>query len=472
MKSIRHQLTRQLVLGTLLIAGCGGTAAYLTLRAAVLRQFDDSLLGKARAVCVLTVQGRGGRPRLELDEIRPLGFTEDGTGHYLNLHLQNGKGIARSPSTAEEVLAAPKNAGTSPVFRNITLPGDIPGRSVAFLFTPRADDDDDDEDNTRRRPAPASASITVASSRQSLDATLHSMLAALGLSTGVLLASAWFLVPRVLRRGLRPLDDLADRVTGITADSLATRFPETGAPAEIAPITRRLNDLLGRIGASFERERRFSADLAHELRTPLAELRSQAELALKWPDTRTANADADTLAIAHRMEHLVTRLLALARAEGGQAGAASERVIVESAVQAAWRPFAEQAAARQLRVNFRIPSDLVVESDPALLREILANLFSNAVDYTPAGGEVHLAANSTSDLFNLSVTNTVQGLDSDDVEKIFDRFWRKEASRSDDEHAGLGLALARCYAHALGWELTAALDHPPRLTFTLRSRKT
>jgi len=92
-----------------------------------------------------------------------------------------------------------------------------------------------------------------------------------------------------------------------------------------------LNDLLERIGASFERERRFSADLAHELRTPLAELRSQAELALKWPDARATNADADTLAISLRMEHLVTRLLAIARAEAGHAGAACERLDIGSA---------------------------------------------------------------------------------------------------------------------------------------------
>lgn len=461
MKSIRRQLTRQLVIGTLLIAGCGGAAAYLTMRAAVLREFEESLLGKARAVCALTTRERKGRPHLEAEDARPLGFTGDETGHFFQLRLPDGKNIARSGSE----LPRPENPGSTPEFWNIKLPGGGTGRSVSFAFTPRAEDEDDDE--KRPESAQALAVIMVASSRQSLDATLHTMLAALGLSTGLLIAGAWVLVPRVLRRGLRPLDELADRVTGITADSLATRFPETGTPSEIAPITRRLNDLLERIGGSFERERRFSADLAHELRTPLAELRSLAELALKWPDARATTADADTLAIALRMEHLVTRLLAIARAEGGHANTACERIDIGSAVQAAWRPFAETAAARALRVAFDLPPDLAVESDPTLLREILANLFSNAVDHTPASGDVKVAAHLAPGAFSLSVSNTVLGLDSADVEKMFDRFWRKEASRSDDEHAGLGLALARSYAHALGWELNAALDDIPRLTFTL-----
>ena len=465
MKSIRRQLTQQLVLGTLLIAGCGGAMTYLTMRAAVLRQFDETLLAKARTVAALTQQGRNGRLHVELDDVRPLGFLEVGTEHFFQLRLADGKSIARSPADAE-TLPPPENATGSPHYQNIVLPGDAEGRAVAFAFTPNIDEDEVDKDP---HPAPVVATITVASSRHSLDTTLRTMLAALSLSTGVLLIGAWVLVPRVLRRGLRPLDELADRVTGITANSLATRFSASGAPAEIAPIARRLNDLLERIGASFERERRFSADLAHELRTPLAELRSQAELALKWPDARSATADADALAIALRMEHLVTRLLALARAEGGHAGAALERVDIGSAARTAWRPFAERATAKGLRVAFDFPPGLAVQSDPALLREILANLFSNAVDYTPAGGEVNIAADLTPGIFRLSVTNTVQDLDSAEVEKMFDRFWRKEASRSDDEHAGLGLALARGYAHAIGWKLHARLDDGSRLTFTLRS---
>lgn len=458
MKSIRRQLTRQLVLGTVLITGCGGTAAYLTVRAAVLHQFDEALLAKARAVSALTSQGRGGRPHLDSSNVPSLGFPPEGTGNSFQLRLPDGKIIGRSSTRTTGAPAWPAHSSSTPIFSNIQLPGGIDGRSVAFTFIPGVDEDDDDDEKPRPAPSSVPVEILVASSRQPLDDTLRTIFAALGLSTGLLLASAGILVPRLLRRGLHPLDKLADQVQGITTDSLGTRFPETETPAEITPIVRRLNDLLGRIETSFERERRFSADLAHELRTPLAELRSQTELAIKWPDSRTSTADADTLAIAIRMEHLVTRLLALARAEGGQSGAIHEQIFVEAAVQAAWSPFAELAASRRLRVNFHIPPELAITSDPALLREILTNLFSNAVDHSSEDGDLEISAGLISSTFSLRVTNPVQGLTHEDIGKLFDRFWRKEASRSDDRHAGLGLALARCYAETLQYRLIATLD--------------
>ncbi len=459
MKSIRSQLTRRLVLGALLIAGGGGATAYLTMRAASIRQFDEALLGKAQSVCGLTEQESDGRVNVDLADVRPLGFGEDDAEHFFQVRLVDGTTVMRSPSLHADEL--PLLTADAPTFADIALPHGVAGRAVAFTFTPRDADD-------RSLPTHAArATLIVAASRRSLDASLRTTLAALALSTGVLLLSAWLLVPRELRRGLRPLDELGERVAHITADSLATRFPAEGMPAELTPIAHRLNELLARIGASFERERRFSADLAHELRTPLAELRSQAELALKWPDARAASADAETLAIAQRMEHLVTRLLALARAEGGHAGAVRERIALEPAVQAAWRPLAARAAARQLRVSFHLEGKITIESDPALLREILANLVANAVDYAPAGGAIEVRATRADGPFALAVTNAAPDLDAADVEKMFARFWRKEAARSDDEHAGLGLALARSYAHALGCELHATLDSSARLTLRL-----
>lgn len=467
MRSIRRQLTQQLVLGTLLIAGCSGAAAYLTMRAAVMRQFDESLLAKARALCSFTSRESDESPKLDPDDARSLGFTDDGNTHFFEVRPPVGESIAHLPNNPGSELPRPDHPGSTPEFHNLTLPGGAAGRSVTFTFIPHSEDEDEDDERKPPSSAPAFAVVTVASNRQPLDTTLHTLLATFGLSTGLLIVSAWVLVPRVLRRGLRPLDELADRVKGITADSLSTRFPESGAPSEIAPIALRLNDLLVRIDTSFERERRFSADLAHELRTPLAELHSMAELVLKWPDARATTADADTLAITLRMEHLVTRLLALARAEGGHTGATRERVMVGPAVQSAWRPFAEHAAARNLLVEFRLPLDLSIKTDPTLLREILTNLFSNAVDYTPEGGTVETEAVQTESGLSLRVTNTVRGLDAMDVENMFDRFWRKEAARSDNEHAGLGLALARSYATVLDYNLSASLDNSSHLTFTL-----
>ncbi len=169
-----------------------------------------------------------------------------------------------------------------------------------------------------RRQSPIHAILIVAIDRQDLDRTLG-LVAAVFSGVGVLLAAAIAIaVSTGLRGALAPLDTLAEQASRIDADSLATRFPITGLPGELRPIADRLNALLSRLERSFDRERQFSADVAHELRTPIAELRAGAELALKLADARRSDADRETLAIAAQMEGVVVRLLALLRSDRGQ----------------------------------------------------------------------------------------------------------------------------------------------------------
>ncbi|MBC7367206.1 MAG: ATP-binding protein, partial [Undibacterium sp.] len=107
------------------------------------------------------------------------------------------------------------------------------------------------------------------------------------------------------------------------------------------------------------------------------------------------------------------------------------------------------------------------EADPVLLRSILGNLFDNAVDYTPAGGTIGIGLAATAQGgVAVSVVNPAEGLEPADVARLFDRFWRKEAARTGGSHVGLGLSLARTFATAMGWTLTAALEGR-RLGFTL-----
>jgi len=276
---------------------------------------------------------------------------------------------------------------------------------------------------------------------------------------------------------MRPLHALSDATARIDADTLSTRFPPAELPAELRPIAERLNELLARLEASFERERRFSSDLAHELRTPIAELRSAAECALKWPDSRPPQTDRDTLEIARQMERITTNLLALARrekrGEKGQAVAALEPVALAPLLDETWRPFAPRAAERRLDVSISA-NDALCLADATMLRSILANLYDNAVEYTPAGGafrvEVVLSADAVAIIFT-NDTDPLAPLTPEDVPKLFDRFWRKDPSRTGaGAHAGLGLPLARALAQAMGWTLAARLAQAgaqAQLTLTL-----
>ena len=456
MRSIRRQLTRQLLAATCVLLGGGLVAVYLAAREAVLDRFDDALRAKALAIGTVTRAGRDG-VHVAFHDRFLRGFDDDRRRDFFQLWDDSGRTVARSESLGRRrELEWRDGRPDRPARWNLTLPNGEPGRAVAFAFEPAR------EEGAREK---LQARLVVASERENLDETLWELL---GLSAGcgaLLVGATLVIIPLVLRRGLRPLDRLGEETLRIDAASLATRLPSADLPAELRPIAARLNELLARLERSFERERRFSADLAHELRTPLAELRSLAECALKWPETRSPSTDRDTLAIALQMETLVTQMLALARGDQGQLAANLEPVAIEPLLREIWRPFAAGAAARNLGVTFGL-EPVRAPADPSLLRSILVNLCANAVEHTPPGGSIHLACTSAAGRATIEVSNTVAGLEPADVDRMFDRFWRKEAARGGP-HLGLGLPLAQSFASAMGWALAARLEPADRLVFTL-----
>jgi two-component system sensor histidine kinase QseC len=464
MRSIRFRLTRRLLLVSAVLLGGGLVAVYFATRAALRAQFDATLRAKALAISTLTKQERD-RVEVDFSDRFMRGFDDDVASDFFQMWRADGQVVERSESLKGADLPRRFGALDAPAYFNLDLPADFAGRAVGFKFTPKA------SRQTGRSHPPIEAVLVVAADRRGLDKTLATLALVLT-GCAVLLAGATLaVVPRVLRAELRPLGGLAEQAAAIRAESLAKRFPDAGLPTELQPITTRLNELLARLEESFERERRFSADLAHELRTPLAELRGLSEFAVKWPESRDPNTDSETFAIALHLQSLVTKMLALARSEHGQIPVTREPVALRPLVESVWRAFAERAQAKRLQVELDVPAGAAVETDPTLLRCILSDLLDNAVEYTPAGGLVRVEGPAGATPFTLRVTNTAENLDAADVPRLFERFWRKDKARSDSEHAGLGLALAHAFAQALGWELSAALEPEARLTLTLAAAR-
>jgi signal transduction histidine kinase len=276
-------------------------------------------------------------------------------------------------------------------------------------------------------------------------------------------------VAGVVRRGLRPLDGLADRMRAIDAPRLELGLSPDAMPSELRPIVGRLTDLLGRLRASFERERRFSADVAHELRTPLAEMRTIAEVSLGEvePGSEAGAALRDLRAAALQMERIVVTLLALARCEQGRQLVELEVVDLRQALSQAWAPLEESARGRALQVEIDPGSPPHVRTDPALLASILGNLLSNAVAYTPEAGSIAVSSSRVPEGVELRIVNSQRDLGPGDLEHLFEPFWRKEQARSGGSHAGLGLALVVALCRLLRIELRATLPAPDRLCTAL-----
>ncbi len=459
MKSIRQQLTLTILacFGLLLI--CSSTAIYFSTRVALLNQFDAGLRAKALTVMSLTEQGQDGI-QVELPNTFFEGSNGEAYPQFYELWQTNGQICHRSASLRDSDLPRRFGSSSEPAFWNLLLPGGYAGRAIGLKFLPKA------EDENTRRIVPLDAVIVVAADRRSLDRTLNTLAAVLAVAGILTICITVPVVNISLRRGHAPLGQLSQQASTITADSLGNRFPVDSIPEELHPITTRLNDLLGRLEQSFERERRFSADLAHELRTPLAELRSHAEVELAWPEGEDPRMHRETLDIALQMEAMVTRLLELARCENGKIPLQEEALLVTQLVEEAWRPLAGKAKGKQLAVDFDVPQDAQIQTDRALFRSILINLLSNAVEYAPQAGQMKVSWQS--DARELTISNTVHDLNPADVPHLFERLWRKDKSRTGNEHCGLGLALSREFAGLLGFSLMASFRGEKNLALTLK----
>ncbi len=461
MRSLRRQLTAGLIAAFTCLLVAGGAVVHVAIRDSLYDQFDAALRVKALIVITNTRHARD-RIRVSFSDRFLREFDEDVATDFFQVFDEDGSSVERSDSLGKENL--PREHGTleEPRYWNITLPNGQPGRAIGIRFRPRSGDND----------RKVEVDVVVAADRRELDETaaeLRNILVVGGLS---LLALTAFVVPLVLRRVLRPLNAMAGRAARIDADSLETRFPVEPMPSELQAIARRLNDMFARLEASFERERRFSSDLAHELRTPLAELRAQAELALKWPEERTEAADRAVLEISLHLERLVAHMLSLGRAEQDQLEPQRNAVDVPALVETILQPLAARVAERGLRITRDGPANLEIATDAVLFKSIVANLIENAVNHAPAGSAIRVAAMREGSLFRLEISNPAGDLLREDLPLMFERFWRRDRARSGSDHVGLGLALSRSFAEALGLRLEPDLSADGVLTMSLHGEAT
>lgn len=312
--------------------------------------------------------------------------------------------------------------------------------------------------------------IVIAQGTSAMTATLTNLrwLLALGWlisSLGCAGIASW-----IIHRGLRPLEGLRRQMGTVQSADLAQEFSLPDAPGELQPVVTQLNELMARIRASFVREQAFTADAAHELRTPLAGLRSTLEVSLRRtreePEYRKALETS--LAITLEMQSLVEVLLEMARTSRTDDAVEFASTSVQDLLDASWRPFVTTAERRNLALTQDVIAGTAVRTDLPLFRRVLQNLFENAVSYAQEGTPIEVNARETGEgSLTLSVGNRVGEVPEDLAERAFDAFWRADTARSSTgRHAGLGLALCRRIVDTLGGTIDATCREG-RFTVTL-----
>jgi len=257
-------------------------------------------------------------------------------------------------------------------------------------------------------------------------------------------------------RGLRPLDTMSRALAKRRPDAMAP-LDERGLPQELQPLGASLNDLLARLSEALAAQRRFTADAAHELRTPLAALKLQLDLARRNQIPPDATAALDDLeAGVARASHVVEQLMTLARVEPEALAQGRTLCDLVAIAKDAIVTRATLAADKTIDLGLARATPATVEGDPASLAILLSNLIDNALRYTPRGGRIDVTVDSEAGGATLSVTDTGPGIPAEERERVFDRFFR--GADNDGPGSGLGLSIVRRIADAHHASIT--LDTP------------
>ena len=290
-----------------------------------------------------------------------------------------------------------------------------------------------------------------------------------GAGAGVLmlgLLGGWWLTTRALR----PLKAIGATAEKIAAGDLSTRIDTARADTELMQLTAVLNSTFARLEAAFAQQARFTADAAHELRTPVTVLLTQSETALTRERTAPEYREALDAArrAAQRMRRLIESLLELARLDSGKETAPRARFDLAGAVTESLELLRPLAEARELRFNASLPPT-PCHGAPERICQVIANLVTNAIQYGRPGGEVRVTTRIEGGEAVLTVADTGEGISPADLPHVFERFYRGDKARGHAQgQTGLGLAISKAIVESHGGRIEVASQIHAGATFTVR----
>jgi len=258
---------------------------------------------------------------------------------------------------------------------------------------------------------------------------------------------------RIARRGLRPLGQISEAAGRVRSTTLSERLSPSGWPAELSELASTFNEMLERLEESFGRISRFSADLAHELRTPIHNLRGEAEVALsraRSPEVYRESLES-CVEECERLSRIIDSLLFLARAERPAGPLRLESVDVARElilIREFYEPVATEGG---VEIAVEVPGSLPVVLDRTFLQRAVGNLVENALAHTPRGGRIVLRAGVEGGAVRLDVADTGCGIPAEHLPRVFDRLYRVDSSRTASTGgAGLGLSIVKTIAELHG----------------------
>jgi len=469
--SLRSRFLVGVVVGVIFVLCIFCIVIYTATRHTLIYNFDKSLLSTAKTLSAVIENEaynlEGDKQEGYQDEIiigtRKIDFQFDVRatpefnnlygGAYYQFRDANGTTIIRSPSLGNTDLNLNIFRKISDVPRHdeCILPDGKPGRAVGFQFIPKGGE----------KIANSVLSIIVARDISSMTSHLHFLELLLLASSAVMILLSIIVALLVTRAGLRPIHNLADEISAIDMENFKRTYISEKYPQELLPVNRCLNNLLQRIKLSFDRERRFNSDIAHELRTPLAGIQSTIEVCLSRTRQSEDYQDAlqTSLEITKSIHRMIDALLSLAKLESGPITLNYEHISLKNTVADCWRNLANKAYEREIAFENRIRDGATLFSDKSYITLALMNIFENAVEYSNEKGQIWVESDHKEHGTTISISNTGCVLKEKDLERIFDSFWRQEQARSETgKHCGIGLSIVQKVIKALGGTVRANIQ--------------
>jgi len=421
-----------------------GIALFFGLRFRLYHSFDEQLQTQA-GLTLASVQTVGGAPTLASDE----GADPRSDEHLVRLFDATGRVIVdSSPAFGGLVVDAPV-VGEARSGQTVWSSYRVEGETLRVISTP-----------VRNDTGTVVGILQVGLFRDDIDEALTQLLGALALAMPLMLLVAVGGGYVLSRRALAPVTVITSLAASVGGDDLHARLGLTLPDDELGRLAKTFDGMLARIEDAFERQRRFTGDAAHELRTPLALMRSQIDLALVRPRTLEEYQEAlrGLEGDVERLTGLVSTLLTLARADSGRLSLDLAKVNLAETVAVVleqYGPLADEAGVTLHDESS--PAPLLADND--LVVQVLVNLLDNALAHTPAGGSITVGCGAVGDRVRLWVADTGVGMAPEHQARIFDRFYRVDAGRAREHGgAGLGLAICRAIIQTLGGSISLASE--------------
>ena len=267
---------------------------------------------------------------------------------------------------------------------------------------------------------------------------------------------------------LRPIDHITETAVSLGAGNLSRRITGIESRDEVGRLAGAFNGMLARLEGSFQREKQFTSDASHELRTPVSVIMAYAEnLAAHAPDQETKAQAAAILTESRRMHSIIAQLLALTRGYEGKYRLERENIFLRDMVSDVLAELTEEAAANEIDLVEQVPPRIQLSADQSLMTQLLLNLVENGIKYGKKGGTVAVSALEQDGHILLTIQDDGIGIGEKDLPHIFDRFYRADQAR-DRSGSGLGLSIVKWIVELHGWTIQVVSEPGKGTRFTIQ----